>query len=57
VAYHGRASSVRVSDRPVRRPNGQRKLPEQPAPEFGPCCNLDDGLELGACRGRILPAM
>ena len=51
VAYHGRASSVRVSDSPVRRPNGQRKPPEQPAPEFGPCRNLDYELELGVWIG------
>ncbi len=47
VAYHGRASSVRVPGEPVRRPNGQRKLPEQAAPEFGPARNLDYELELG----------
>ncbi|MGE0222887.1 MAG: fumarylacetoacetase [Acetobacteraceae bacterium] len=46
VAYHSRASSVRVSGA-VRRPNGQRKLPEQAAPDFGPCRNLDYELELG----------
>ena len=47
VAYHGRASSVRVPGAPVRRPNGQRKLPEEAAPAFGPCRNLDYELELG----------
>ena len=30
IAYHGRASSVRVSGSPVRRPKGQLKLPEGP---------------------------
>ena len=32
VAYHSRASSVRPSGEEVRRPNGQRKLPDQTAP-------------------------
>ncbi len=51
VAYHGRASSVRVSGAEIRRPNGQRKPPEQAAPDFGPCRNLDYELELGVWIG------
>ncbi|MGH7043078.1 MAG: fumarylacetoacetase, partial [Acetobacteraceae bacterium] len=51
VAYHGRVSSVRVSGAAVRRPSGQRKSPDQPAPEFGPCRNLDYELELGVWIG------
>ncbi|MEO8714219.1 MAG: fumarylacetoacetase [Acetobacteraceae bacterium] len=47
VAYHGRASSVRPSGAEVRRPCGQRKLPGQAAPDFGPCRNLDYELEIG----------
>lgn len=47
VAYHGRASSVRASGADVRRPSGQRKPPDQSAPDFGPCRNLDYELELG----------
>jgi fumarylacetoacetase len=47
VGYHGRASSVRPSPMPVRRPNGQRKLPDEPAPSYGPCRNLDYELEMG----------
>jgi fumarylacetoacetase len=31
----------------VRRPNGQRKLPDEEAPTFGPCRKLDFELELG----------
>jgi fumarylacetoacetase len=46
VAYHSRASSVRPSGVPVRRPSGQRKLPEENAPSFGPCRKLDYELEL-----------
>jgi fumarylacetoacetase len=51
VAYHSRASSVRVSGGLVRRPNGQRKPPEQDAPDFGPCRNLDYEMELGVWIG------
>ena len=51
VAYHSRASSVRPSGEDVRRPNGQRKLPAEPAPTFGPCRNLDYELELGVWVG------
>jgi fumarylacetoacetase len=47
VAYHSRASSVLVSGGAVRRPSGQRKPPEQAAPDFGPCRNFDYELELG----------
>lgn len=47
VAYHSRASSVRVSGSPLKRPNGQRKLPTEDAPTFGPCRNLDYEIELG----------
>ena len=46
VAYHSRASSVRESNVPVRRPSGQRKLPDEAAPTFGPCRKLDYELEL-----------
>ena len=51
VAYHSRASSVVASGATVRRPNGQRKPPEQPAPDFGPSRNLDYELELGVWVG------
>ncbi len=51
VAYHSRASSVRESDIPVRRPNGQRKLPNEDAPTYGPCRNLDYELELAVWIG------
>ena len=46
VAYHSRASSVREANIGVKRPNGQRKLPEEAAPTFGPCRKLDYELEL-----------
>jgi fumarylacetoacetase len=51
VAYHSRASSVRVGGGTVRRPNGQRKPPDQVVPDFGPCRNLDYELELGVWIG------
>ena len=51
VAYHSRASSVRESDVPVRRPHGQRKLPDEAAPSFGPCRKLDYELELAVWIG------
>ncbi|HXP05576.1 MAG TPA: fumarylacetoacetase [Stellaceae bacterium] len=46
VAYHSRASSLQPSGRPIRRPSGQRKLPEESAPIFGPCRKLDYELEV-----------
>lgn len=51
VAYHSRASSVRPSGEDVRRPQGQRKLPTDTAPTFGPCRNLDYELEIGVWIG------
>ena len=50
VAYHSRASSVRISGNSVRRPNGQRRSADGP-PRFGPSQRLDFELELGAFVG------
>ena len=47
IAYHGRASSVRVSDTPVVRPRGQIKPPDAAAPVYEACRRLDYELELG----------
>jgi fumarylacetoacetase len=47
IGYHGRASSIRPSGTPVRRPNGQRKPGSETVPSFGPCRNLDYELEIG----------
>lgn len=55
VAYHGRSSSIVVSGNPVWRPNGQRKLPDEPAPIFGPARKLDFELELGIWIGHGNP--
>ncbi|HYW64106.1 MAG TPA: fumarylacetoacetase [Bradyrhizobium sp.] len=51
IGYHGRASSVRRSGAPVRRPNGQTKQPASDSPLFGPCGRLDYELELGVWVG------
>jgi fumarylacetoacetase len=47
IGYNGRASSIVASGTPVRRPNGQTKLPDQERPVFGPCRKLDLELEMG----------
>ncbi len=47
IGYHGRASSVRASGQPVRRPNGQSRPAGAEAPLFGPSRRLDFELELG----------
>lgn len=46
VGYHGRASSIVVSGAQVRRPKGQIKPPDAPAPVFGPTRSLDFELEM-----------
>jgi fumarylacetoacetase len=47
IGYHGRGSSIVVSGTAVRRPSGQLKVPDQPAPTFGPSRRLDYEAELG----------
>ncbi len=47
VAYHSRASSVRISGTAVKRPRGQRKGANDAEPSYGPSRNLDFELELG----------
>ncbi|MEU6559316.1 fumarylacetoacetase [Nocardia nova] len=52
VGYHGRASTIQLSNTPVRRPCGQ--LPPSGAsrePTFAPCRRLDFELELGLWMG------
>ena len=46
VGYHGRASSVVVSNTPIRRPVGQTQPVENHPPVFGPCKLLDFELEM-----------
>jgi fumarylacetoacetase len=50
IAYHGRASSLRVSGTPCIRPMGQRKDDANP-PVFGPSVRLDYEAELGCIVG------
>ena len=47
IGYHGRASSIVVSGTPVKRPQGQTKADDSPAPRFGPSTRLDYELEVG----------
>ena len=47
VAYHSRASSIRVSGTPVVRPKGQIKPGDTEAPFYAACRALDYELELG----------
>ena len=46
VAYHGRASSIVVSDTPIIRPHGQLKPSEDEPPVYGPSRLLDFELEM-----------
>lgn len=47
IAYHGRASSIRISGQQFPRPSGQTRAPDASEPTFGPCKRLDYELELG----------
>ncbi len=47
IAYHGRASSVVVSNTPIRRPAGQTQDDPSGKPGFGPSKLLDYELEVG----------
>jgi fumarylacetoacetase len=47
IGYHGRASSVRASGEPVRRPLGQSLPRGATEPLFGPSRRLDYELEMG----------
>jgi fumarylacetoacetase len=47
IGYHGRASSVVVSGTEIRRPRGQTKPANSPAPVFGLSRTLDYELEAG----------
>ncbi len=47
VGYHGRASSIVPSGAPIRRPRGQVKADEDPAPSLVASRQLDFELEVG----------
>ena len=51
IGYHGRASSLRPSGTPVRRPKGQLKAPDAEAPRYAPCERLDYELEMAVWIG------
>jgi fumarylacetoacetase len=51
IGYHGRASSLIVSESPVRRPSGQRKGPNDVEPTVGPTRSLDYECEVGVFVG------
>jgi len=51
IGYHGRASSIVVSGTPIRRPRGQVKPVEAPAPVYAPSQRLDYEVELGFIAG------
>ena len=52
VGYHGRASSVVVSGKPIHRPQGQTKPKADAPPVFGPTQRLDFELEMGFITGK-----
>jgi fumarylacetoacetase len=51
IGYHGRASSIVVSGQSFRRPVGQMKGPDDPAPSLAPTRRLDFELEVGVVIG------
>ena len=46
VGYHGRASSIVISETPLHRPKGQLKYNDNPNPVFGPSKEMDFELEI-----------
>lgn len=51
IGYHGRASSVVLSETPVQRPVGQRKGPNDAEPSVGASRSLDYECEVGVFIG------
>ncbi len=47
VGYHGRASSIVLSGTTIKRPQGQRKTPQETVPTFGDSRFLDYEMEVG----------
>lgn len=52
IGYHGRASSIVISDTPVKRPTGQTRGSEGQPPIFQACRRLDYELEMGIFIGQ-----
>lgn len=55
VGYHGRSSSIVLSETPINRPKGQYKKEDNDQPEFGPCRLLDFELEVAFITGEGKP--
>eukprot|EP00760_Papus_ankaliazontas_P013588 PhM_4_TR15829/c0_g1_i1/m.20834/K01555/FAH, fahA; fumarylacetoacetase len=55
VAYHGRASSIKVSGTPIRRPWGQSRPNPEENPIFGPSKRIDMEIEVAAWVGSPNP--
>ena len=51
IGYHGRRSSIVISGTGVRRPRGQLKPADAPAPVYAPSRRLDYEVELGFIAG------
>ncbi|HVO45139.1 MAG TPA: fumarylacetoacetase [Steroidobacteraceae bacterium] len=51
IAYHGRASSIRISPQQLQRPRGQVLLPGTEQPQLMPTRRLDYELEVGVFIG------
>jgi fumarylacetoacetase len=51
IGYHGRASSLVISDTEIRRPRGQFPAPSDRTPTFAPTAQLDYELEVAAYIG------
>jgi fumarylacetoacetase len=51
IGYHGRRSSIVISGTGVRRPRGQLKPADAPAPVYAPTRRLDYEVELGFLAG------
>ena len=55
VGYHGRASSIILSETPIFRPKGQQLPLDATEPIFGPCKLLDFELEMAFITGEGKP--
>ncbi|UGQ13721.1 fumarylacetoacetase [Yinghuangia sp. ASG 101] len=47
IGYHGRSGTVVVSGTDIVRPSGQRLVPGESLPAYGPCLRLDIEAEVG----------
>jgi fumarylacetoacetase len=52
IGYHGRASSIVISETDIKRPHGQNRSDAEKPPVFIPCKNLDYEMELGFFVGK-----